>query len=127
MASDEITSWRSPANAVTVGPVHSGTGLNGSEREPQPKAKRANRQILRMSKAPYVVGASIAATLIAVNPSLAHPEFNAVSTNRYVKLDLVSPDEVRLAYTIMYGSTPALAARKAADQNADGKLDAAEQ
>lgn len=93
-----------------------------------PKASKAESQILRMRKAPYVVGAaSIAATIIAVNPASAHPEFNAVSTNRYVKLDLTGPDDVRLAYTVMFGSTPALAARKAADANADGKLDAAEQ
>lgn len=93
-----------------------------------PNASKAESQILRMRKAPYVVGASIAATILAVNPSSsAHPEFNAISTNRYVKLDLTGPDELRLAYTVMFGSGPALAARKLADASGDGKLDAAEQ
>jgi hypothetical protein len=107
--------------------VHSGTGLNGSFFVLHPKASKAESQILRMRKAPYVVGASIAATILAVNPASAHPEFNAISTNRYVKLDLTGPDEIRLAYTVMFGSGPAQAARKLADANADGKLDAAEQ
>ena len=66
--------------------------------------------------------------MIVVNAqaALAHPEFNPVATNRYLKLTLLSPTEVRLAYTVMYGAQPAQAARKAADANADGVLDEAE-
>ncbi len=56
----------------------------------------------------------------------AHPEFNAVTTNRYLKIDLVSADELRLAYTVMYGAGPAYAERKRADANGDGRLDEAE-
>jgi hypothetical protein len=108
--------------------MHSGTGANGSFFVLHPKASKAESQILRMRKAPYLVGAaSIAATILAVNHASAHPEFNAISTNRYVKLDLTGPDEIRLAYTVMFGSGPAQAARKVADANADGKLDAGEQ
>jgi hypothetical protein len=81
-----------------------------------------------MRIAPYVVGgASIAACLVAVNRAHAHPEFNPLSTNRYVKLDLVAPDELRMAYTILFGAQPALAARQGADANGDGRLDASEQ
>jgi hypothetical protein len=56
----------------------------------------------------------------------AHPEFNAVTNNRYLKVDLVAGDELRLAYTVMYGQGPAYAERKRADANGDGKLDDAE-
>jgi hypothetical protein len=71
---------------------------------------------------------SIAISLIVVNLCIAptasaHPEFNPVSTNRYLKLTVLGPRDVRLAYTILYGAGPALAARKAADANADGRLD----
>lgn len=53
----------------------------------------------------------------------AHPEFAPSTVNRYVKLDLVGPDELRLAYTTMVGSAPAAAWRRAADANANGLLD----
>jgi len=56
----------------------------------------------------------------------AHPEFNAVTTNRYLKIDLVSASEVRLAYTVMYGAGPAYAERKRADADGDGKLSSTE-
>ncbi len=56
----------------------------------------------------------------------AHPEFNPITTNRYLKIDLLSASEMRLAYTVMYGDAPAAAARKEADADANGKLDAAE-
>jgi hypothetical protein len=60
----------------------------------------------------------------------AHPEFSPVTTNRYLKLDLVAVDEggdeVRLAYSVMFGAGPALAERRRADGNRDGKLDDAE-
>jgi hypothetical protein len=61
--------------------------------------------------------------MFCANAALAHPEFTAATTNRYLKLDLVGADQIRLAYTIMYGAGPALAERKRADQNADGRLD----
>jgi hypothetical protein len=56
----------------------------------------------------------------------AHPEFSPVTINRYLKLDLLSANEVRLAYTVMYGAGPALAERRRADSNSDGRLDEAE-
>ena len=56
----------------------------------------------------------------------AHPEFAPSTVNRYVKLDLVGPDELRLAYTTMVGPGPAAAWRRAADANANGLLDADE-
>ncbi len=55
--------------------------------------------------------------------AMAHPEFKPQVINRYVKFDLVAPNEIRLAYTIMFGAAPALAARKLADENGDGRLD----
>jgi len=64
--------------------------------------------------------------MCASGTALAHPEFSATLTNRYVKLSLLSANELRLAYTVMYGAAPALAARRAADANRDGKLDDAE-
>jgi hypothetical protein len=66
---------------------------------------------------------SIAALLLSGAVAHAHPEYGAVVTNRYLKIDLIAADELRLAYTVMYGAGPALAARKAADGNADGRLD----
>ncbi len=56
----------------------------------------------------------------------AHPEFAPSTVNRYVKIDLVGPDELRLAYTTMVGPGPAAAWRRAADANANGLLDADE-
>jgi hypothetical protein len=56
----------------------------------------------------------------------AHPEFAPTTVNRYLKLDLVAPSELRLAYTVMVGTEPAARWRRAADANADGKLDEAE-
>ena len=74
--------------------------------------------------------ASIALTLIAVNSvggtARAHPEFNPLTINRYVKFDLLSGAELRLAYTVLFGAAPALAIRRAFDANHDGRLDAAE-
>jgi hypothetical protein len=64
--------------------------------------------------------------LITWGRANAHPEFNPISTNRYLKLDLVTADEVRLAYSVMVGAGPALLERRRADANSDGKLDEAE-
>ncbi|HEX8953793.1 MAG TPA: hypothetical protein VF945_18170, partial [Polyangia bacterium] len=56
----------------------------------------------------------------------AHPEYGPSTVNRYVKIDLVGPDELRIAYTTMVGPAPAAAWRRAADGNANGLLDADE-
>jgi len=63
---------------------------------------------------------------MSVSGASAHPEFSPILTNRYLKLDLVAGDEVRLAYSVMYGAGPALAERRQADANGDGRLDEAE-
>ncbi len=65
--------------------------------------------------------------LVAIAAADAHPEFAPSTVNRYVKLDLVAPDEVRLAYTLMVGPAPAAEWRRAADANHDGKLGPDEQ
>jgi hypothetical protein len=79
------------------------------------------------------VRASIAERLIAVNvagalllvaaPLSAHPEFAPQTTNHYIKFDLIAPDSVRLAYTVMVGPAPAAVARAQADANHDGRVD----
>ncbi len=50
----------------------------------------------------------------------AHPQFSPSSINRYVKVDLIAADRVRLVYTLMVGPGPAAAERRAADRNHDG-------
>ena len=51
----------------------------------------------------------------------AHPEYAPSTVNRYIKIDLVGPDELRLAPTpSMVGPAPAAAWRRAADGNANG-------
>jgi hypothetical protein len=60
---------------------------------------------------------------MSVSGASAHPEFSPITTNRYLKLDLVSGDEVRLAYSVMFGAGPALAERRQADANGDGRVD----
>lgn len=72
---------------------------------------------------------NLAATLLCLlcgGAAAAHPEYAPSTINRYVKFDLVAPDAVRLAYTVMVGPGPAAVARRGADANADGRLDAAE-
>jgi len=64
--------------------------------------------------------------LVAVAAADAHPEYAPSTVNRYVKIDLVGPDELRLAYTTMVGPAPAAVWRRAADGNANGLLDEAE-
>jgi hypothetical protein len=64
--------------------------------------------------------------LVAIAAADAHPEYAPSTVNRYVKIDLVGPDELRLAYTTMVGPAPAATWRRAADANANGLLDAAE-
>jgi hypothetical protein len=73
------------------------------------------------------LAATIACSFLAGTAAEAHPEFAPSTVNRYLKLDLVAPDELRLAYTTMVGPAPAAAWRRAADADADGKLSAAEQ
>ena len=68
-----------------------------------------------------------AATASSPGPARAHPQFAPTGSNRYLKITLLGKGGVRLAYTVLVGEVPALAARKAADANGDGTLDAAEQ
>jgi hypothetical protein len=77
----------------------------------------------RITKRSIRVNAVAACLLALIGRASAHPEFNAVTTNRYLKLDLLSGSEVRLVYTVMYGAGPALAERQRADTNSDGQLD----
>jgi hypothetical protein len=69
---------------------------------------------------------AVVAWASAARPAVAHPEFSPSAVNRYCKLSLVEPRAVRLAYTVMIGAAPALATRKQADTNADGRVDEAE-
>jgi hypothetical protein len=64
--------------------------------------------------------------LLLARPAVAHPEFSPTEVNRYARFDLISTSELRLAYTIMVGSGPALALRAEADANHDGRLDDSE-
>jgi hypothetical protein len=66
------------------------------------------------------------AVLAGSGSAAAHPEYAAATVNRYLEVDLVAPDRIRLAYTELVGPMPAAAARQAADANHDGKLDEAE-
>jgi hypothetical protein len=73
---------------------------------------------------PVNIVSLLAIVVVAVAaPASAHPEFAPNTVNRYVKCDLVSPTEIRLAYTIMVGATPAAAQRRAADADGNGKVD----
>jgi hypothetical protein len=74
----------------------------------------------------WVVNLVAVAAAIAAAPARAHPEFAQSTVNRYVKLDLLSPNELRLAYTIMVGPGPAAVARRAADRDGNGHVDSVE-
>jgi hypothetical protein len=63
----------------------------------------------------------------AASPAAAHPEFNPTRTTRYLKASLLGGGAVRIAYTVMIGELPALAVRRAMDDNHDGRLDPGEQ
>src|SRR5262245_29047807 len=136
-------------NALTVGPTHSGTGLNGSGRVLQPHTSAAlptrtgrrtcmlpsRRMACSIAKRPARVNstagaraapcarAAAALWALAAASAAAHPEYAPTAVNRYAKLDLLAPDELRLAYTVMVGAAPAQAARQAADVNRDGRVD----
>jgi len=69
---------------------------------------------------------AVCTLLVAIGIADAHPEYAPSTVNRYIKIDLVGPDELRLAHTTMVGPAPAAAWRKAADGNANGLLDADE-
>jgi len=71
---------------------------------------------------PVNIVAAVAVLALAL-PAAAHPEYAPNTVNRYVKIDLVSPSELRVAYTIMVGAAPAAALRKAADADGNGKVD----
>jgi hypothetical protein len=64
--------------------------------------------------------------MVCAQRAAAHPEFNPITTNRYLKIDLLSSGELRLAYTVMYGDAPAAVARKEADSDANGRIDDSE-
>jgi hypothetical protein len=57
----------------------------------------------------------------------AHQTFVPTGSNRYLKLTLLGGGALRIAYTVMVGQMPALAARRAADLSHDGVIDADEQ
>ncbi len=85
----------------------------------QPSARRIALQTA-------VVNVITVCALLCGGEANAHPEFSPVTTNRYLKLDLIAPDQARLAYTLMFGAAPAYSERKRSDANADGQLDAGE-
>jgi hypothetical protein len=69
--------------------------------------------------------AATIACLACTVPAAAHPEYTLSTINHYIKIDLVAPDALRLAYTVMVGPGPAAAAGRAVDATADGRLEAA--
>lgn len=84
---------------------------------------RLRRSIAKRFHAVNRTATVVCTLLVAVTRADAHPEFAPSTVNRYVKIDLVGPDELRLAYTTMVGPAPAAAWRRAADGNANGLLD----
>ena len=79
-----------------------------------------------MANSDWQVNLVAIAVFASAGHAAAHPEYASATVNRYLEVDLVAPDRMRLAYTELVGPQPALRARKAADANGDGKLDAAE-
>jgi hypothetical protein len=69
----------------------------------------------------------LAGLLASAAPAGAHPQFALSTVNRYGKLVLQSPRQLRLFFTLMVGDVPALALRQQADRNGDGTLDDSEQ
>ena len=90
-------------------------------------AGRIGNAIVRVNRRCALRLAAVVVLLGGAHAAHAHPEWSPIRVNRYCKLVLAGPGELRLVYTILYGEGPALAVRKAADANADGRLDAAEQ
>jgi len=89
-------------------------------------AGRLRRSIANRFHAVNRSATVVCTLLVALASADAHPEFAPSTVNRYVKIDLVGPDELRLAYTTMVGPAPAAVWRRAADANANGLLDADE-
>jgi hypothetical protein len=82
---------------------------------------------LRLTLAERLGAVNVAAAVwLAAAPAHAHPEFAPNEINRYARFDLITADELRLAYTIMIGAAPALELRRTADANHDGSIDDAE-
>lgn len=79
-----------------------------------------------MANTDWPVNLVALAILGCAGSAAAHPEYASATVNRYLEVDLVAPDRLRLAYTELVGPAPAATMRKAADANGDGKLDAAE-
>ena len=129
-------------NGTMLAPMHSGTGANGSFLLLQPAVATTMEQTMRrrrmlpsgrlrrsIANRFHAVNRSatvVCTLLVAIAIADAHPEFAPSTVNRYVKIDLVGPDELRLAYTTMVGPAPAAVWRRAADANANGLLDADE-
>jgi len=88
---------------------------------------RLRRSIANRFHAVNKTATVVCTLLVALARADAHPEFAPSTVNRYIKIDLVGPDELRLAYTTMVGPAPAAAWRLAADGNANGLLDGDEQ
>jgi hypothetical protein len=67
-----------------------------------------------------------ATTILSAHTAFAHPEFNPVQVNRYLKFETDARGLV-LVYTWLYGAAPAYPLRKSYDKNGDGVLDVNEQ
>ena len=89
-------------------------------------SERLRRSIANRFHAVNRTATAVCTLVYTLGVADAHPEFAPSTVNRYVKIDLVAPDELRLAYTTMVGPAPAAAWRRAADGNANGLLDADE-
>jgi hypothetical protein len=76
---------------------------------------RHRRRCGRVLIAALVAGGSLVAS--------AHPEWSPIRVNRYAKLIVSEPGQLRLVYTLLYGEGPALPARKGADLDANGRID----
>ena len=76
-------------------------------------SERLRRSIANRFHAVNKTATVVCTLLFAAAAADAHPEFAPATVNRYLKLDLVGPDELRLAYTTMVGPAPAAAWRRA--------------
>ena len=122
--------------------MHSGTGANGfflllqaeaattiavmMRRRRMLPSVRLRRSIANRFHAVNRTATAVCTLVYTLGVADAHPEFAPSTVNHYVKIDLVGPDQLRLAYTTMVGPAPAAAWRRAADGNANGLLDADE-
>jgi hypothetical protein len=89
-------------------------------------SERLRRSIANRFQTVNRTATVVCTLLVAIATADAHPEFAPSTVNHYLKLDLVAPNQLRLAYSTMVGPAPAAVWRRAADANANGTLDAAE-